>query len=134
MSKRRANLMEKYPFCYWCAMYLVYVKIDGGPLPDDFPTIDHINSRLMHPDGRPKVGVIVLSCPGCNQDRNRQEQVDLGVEELRRRSGRGRYTIMASTMSSSSLSEFSSPCAQSGDSRDPIALARSENKVRASSI
>ena len=97
------------------------------------PTVDHINSRLMHPDGRPKIGEIVLACPECNQDRNRQEQVDLGVEELRRRSGRGHYKISASTMSSS-LSEFSSPSAQSGERREPIALARSENKVRASSI
>ena len=134
LQRCRENLMKKNPRCYWCEKRLVYVKMDGGPLPANFPTIDHINSRLMFPEGRPKQGKRVLSCPGCNQDRANKEMKTLGIDEIRRRSGRGRYSTSASIIDSSSLRELSSPSAQSGESRDPIARARSENNVLARSI
>lgn len=133
LSARRANLMKKHPFCYWCDRKLIYFLMgDREKTPDDFATIDHINSRLMHPNGRPLIGRQVLSCPGCNQDRNKEEQKSLGLDELRRRAGN--YRISSPSMMSSSLSEFSMPAAQSGERRDPMALARSENRVRARSI
>ena len=136
LARRRSNLMKQRPFCHWCGRKLIYFKKEPGTrTPEDFATIDHINSRLMHPDGRPLIGKQVLACPGCNQDRNRQEELALGIEEIRRRSGRGVYvqTNSASIMSSSDK-EFSIPAAQSGERREPIALARSENKALARSI
>lgn len=134
LRRRRSNLMKRNPHCHWCGRKLVYFHIENGIQPPDFATIDHINSRLIYPDGRPRVGKQVLSCPGCNQDRNKEEQKSLGAEELTRRAQAGRlYSNSASTMSSS-LSEFSIPAAQSGERREPIALARSENKALARSI
>jgi hypothetical protein len=135
LQRRRAILMSHHPFCHWCEKKLIYFKMEGGgKLPSDFATIDHINSRLMYPDGRPKIGRRVLSCPECNQGRANEEMKSLGIEELRRRSGRGTYKITSASMMPSSPNEFSSPSAQSGESKAPIALARSENKVLAKSI
>lgn len=86
LIRRRENLMRENPFCYWCDKGLVYFKMEcHATMPDNLATLDHLNSKLMHPDGRPRMGRIVLSCPGCNQDRNRQEELALGVEELTRR-------------------------------------------------
>jgi hypothetical protein len=85
-ANRRVNLMKHRPFCHWCDRGLVYFKLEERQkMPENFATIDHVNSRLMHPDGRPHLGERVLSCPSCNQDRNRQEELALGVEELTRR-------------------------------------------------
>lgn len=131
---RRLNLMKKSPFCHWCGRRLVYFKTEGGQkLPDNFATIDHINSRLIHTGGRPWMGERVLSCPRCNQDRARQEELSLGIEELTRRSRHGHQTISPSKISSSP-SESSIPAAQSGERREPMARARSENSSRARSI
>ena len=127
--------MKKHPFCHYCQRKLVYFKTKGGgKLPPDFATIDHINSRLIYPDGRPRVGRQVLSCPGCNQDRNKEEQKSLGAEELTRRAQAGHLYSNSASIMSSSDKEFSIPAAQSGERREPIALARSENKALARSI
>ena len=86
-ANRRFNLMKQHPFCHWCSRELIYFKTEGGQkLPENFATIDHIYSRLMHPEGRPVRGKRILSCPKCNEDRGRREELTLGVEELRRRS------------------------------------------------
>jgi hypothetical protein len=88
-ARRRENLMKWHPFCHWCNRELVYFKVEDGHIPENFATVDHIYSRLMHPDGRPARGERVLACRECNQGRNRQEELSLGVEELTRRAHKG---------------------------------------------
>jgi hypothetical protein len=110
LTNRRLNLMRRHPFCNWCGCSLVYLKMKPHQtMPDNFATIDHIYSRLMHPDGRPTRGERVLSCPGCNQGRNREEEKLLGAEELTRRAQAVHHYRTSASMMSSSLREFSIP-------------------------
>ena len=135
LRRRRFNLMRYHPFCHWCGRKLVYFKMEGGgKTPDDFATIDHINSRLIYPNGRPRIGKQVLACPPCNRGRAVEEKKSLGVEELTRRAQIGHIYRTSASMIESSSRELSSPAAQSGESRDPMALARSANSSRARSI
>jgi hypothetical protein len=99
LVNRRRNLMKRHPFCHWCGCSVVYFKMEPHQMmPNDFATIDHIYSRLMHPNGRPNPGERVLSCPSCNQGRNREEEKLLGAEELTRRAqDKHRYTVSVST-------------------------------------
>jgi hypothetical protein len=79
--------MKTDPHCHWCGCEVVYFTLQRGQVtPTNFATIDHLNSRLANPDGRPLVGEQVLSCNGCNQTRNREEETALPIEELWRRS------------------------------------------------
>jgi hypothetical protein len=90
--------MKNDPHCYWCRKDLIYFLMESGQtLPDNFATLDHINSRLMHPEGRPPCGKIVLACPGCNQGRNIEEQISLPREKLWEASGRYPQVLEFST-------------------------------------
>lgn len=72
--RRRLNLMKLDPHCFWCKRKLsLYYYLSDGKLPDDFPTIDHLNSREVK-RYRPLHGVRVLSCPPCNVGRARELQ------------------------------------------------------------
>lgn len=69
--KRRNNLMKSDPHCHWCRKPLKYSFKSGGMLPDDFPTLDHLNDRILVKK-RPiyyNKEVTVLSCPPCNYTR-----------------------------------------------------------------
>lgn len=89
LKRRRANLMREDPHCYWCGCEVVYFELKRHQtMPPNFATIDHINSRLLNPDGRPSVGQQVLACSSCNEARNQQEASSLPLEELWRRAGR----------------------------------------------
>ena len=70
--------MKDDPHCHWCRRtlrsYPDYPACSGQRMPDDFPTIDHLNSRLWgaRPETKGK-RTLVLSCPGCNNRRNVEE-------------------------------------------------------------
>lgn len=73
-SARRRNLMKEDPHCHWCRRELKTQPHNSGKIPDDFPTLDHMNSRVKYPKGRPARGKIVLACPPCNTKRAMLEQ------------------------------------------------------------
>lgn len=95
---RLIRLWQKDNCCHWCKEPTVLVvappgqsgKMRHAPMFDERATIDHLNSRLS--GQRHEVSdwteLTVLSCSKCNQERNRQEELALPIEELHRRSGK----------------------------------------------
>lgn len=87
VTGRRQRLLEADPHCYWCGREVVEWVFESGVAPPlNQATIDHVNSRVRGP--RPKIGRWVLACRECNEGRAREEEAELGIEELRRRSRR----------------------------------------------
>lgn len=86
IAKRRRALFNKDPHCHWCGIEVVWYDKDGGTMPENGATIDHLRSRL-NPERRRKADgeQTVLACSKCNQQRNRQEELALSPEELRAR-------------------------------------------------
>jgi hypothetical protein len=88
MRLKRERLMAVHPYCHWCGCALVYYNPgpdlrQSGPLPDNFATVDHVNSRnLSRP--RPPLGQLVLACNLCNFERGLAEQ-QARLDELQRR-------------------------------------------------
>ena len=81
--------------CFWCKRPTILVVVPPGEFRDvpDFSrkaTTDHLYSRLDAQRGKAKAGVeqTVLACFECNQRRCCEEQKELPIEELHRRSGR----------------------------------------------
>jgi hypothetical protein len=69
----------------------------GGPVPDNFATIDHLRSRLSPHRTEPNLTNeerTVLACPPCNLDRAAQEEKAIPLHELWRRSGRAPQQVM----------------------------------------
>lgn len=95
--RRLVWLWLKDSKCYWCGKETaLYVAASDGTgtqrhAPDvpEKATIDHINSKLS--GNRREVTdwteLTVLACFECNHNRGVEEQLAMGVEEMRRRSG-----------------------------------------------
>lgn len=69
-QKRRR---DEATHCFYCNCELThepYPARQDGPLPDSLATIEHLNSRLQYPNGRPmEDDAIVIACYRCNHDR-----------------------------------------------------------------
>lgn len=92
LKRRRLTLFKKWPYCHWCARKLIITKQAGGRLPENFATIDHLRSRL-DPNrrarlARPQEERTVLACPACNNQRSKEENAKLPIEEQHERSQR----------------------------------------------
>jgi 5-methylcytosine-specific restriction endonuclease McrA len=97
--KRRKllRLWEADRRCRWCQRETVLVFRPPGvghrqfPPRDDESTLDHLHSRYSAKRGRVANGeqMIVLACWRCNNDRGRDEERAVPLEELRRRAGNG---------------------------------------------
>jgi hypothetical protein len=87
---RKQQLMSKNPYCYWCGQKLVYFDNNGGRVPDNFATIDHLYSKLdgRRFDPKMKCKTLVLSCFKCNQERGKKEDAELGKLERWVRGGK----------------------------------------------
>lgn len=83
------------PRCHWCECPTIIMpqvsKMKKGKPPENAATIDHLRSRYHPGRQEPANGEkrLVLSCWRCNQERNRQEEIQLGNEELTRRQKEG---------------------------------------------
>jgi hypothetical protein len=76
--------MQVSPYCDECGTEVhEYDLPPGTPCPPDQATIQHVNSRIRYPGGRPAQGQLILMCWQCNQDDARQER-----EEVRREAQR----------------------------------------------
>lgn len=96
LQRRRNRLFKEHPFCYWCGVGVILVS---GPkikfYPNNTATIDHIYGKLdprrnFDSRGRRKNPSSVLSCLRCNQNRGREDELRVGIEEIRRRANRWR--------------------------------------------
>jgi 5-methylcytosine-specific restriction endonuclease McrA len=62
-------------FCCWCRRILRKAEesppVSEMPLPDDYPTLEHLIKRCHGGKHRPYN--LKLSCPSCNQHRERRE-------------------------------------------------------------
>lgn len=86
LRRRRRSLLTLNPRCYWCERevreYDIAQPKDGYPA--DMATMDHLDSRMKYPGGRPRYHVFsagprgitriyairtVLSCWPCNSER-----------------------------------------------------------------
>jgi len=90
-KRRKENLFREDPHCYWCGIEVInYPLADGERMPDNFATLDHLDTRLSGNRGVIKNQTrTVLACSKCNFDRGVEEVNNTPIEELRRRSGHG---------------------------------------------
>lgn len=80
LRNRRRNLMAVSPYCDECGCEVFeYVILPGQHIPPNQATIQHVNSRIKYPDGRPRQGTRILMCYRCNQEDAERER-----EEARR--------------------------------------------------
>jgi hypothetical protein len=76
------TLYRRHPYCWWCGIRVRKTPVRRGRRPPaDLATLDHLNTRNMYPDGRPKTtrsqpATTVLACWQCNQERGAAEQTD----------------------------------------------------------
>ena len=131
-AERRAEMMARHPYCYWCGRRVhEHPRGRGRPMPDDQATIDHVNSRNQSAP-RPWIGRWVLSCRKCNMARARAEERGRikAAEEVTMTSGRRPASGHRGAPVSSVYTKFPSvarcdDCTWSGRAQDagPDALA-----------
>lgn len=93
IQRRRRNLMAIDPHCADCGREVIYFKVPEGdrvPLPANFATVEHVNSRIAYPDGRPRHGRQILLCLRCNNLRAAAEQKARNAGQRLRASGEER--------------------------------------------
>lgn len=93
MSKKRdrfRKLRARYKYCWYCKVEMVNYPLSlGEKAPDNYATIEHINSRIQYPDGRPNIDkTLRVACIKCNNDRANKEIAHLPIQERCRLSGR----------------------------------------------
>lgn len=79
-AKRRAKMMMKHPYCYWCGIRVVHHKLNPHQrMPDNFATIDHLISKYYgkRPNVYGKEKTLVLACNKCNFERCKKETESL---------------------------------------------------------
>lgn len=77
--------------CHWCKGPMVWVVQASGKLPPNAATTEHLDDKLSPARGKHAHGEVrrVAACLKCNNARSNERHTALGVDELRRRSGRG---------------------------------------------
>lgn len=93
-KKSRAKyLRQTIKRCFYCKCDLVYYPLANKErVPDNYATIEHLNSRLQYPNGRPNVygqsKTLVVACSKCNNERSTKETALLSLDELHERASR----------------------------------------------
>ncbi len=88
LRRQRRKWFAEKPFCHWCGKRLRLVELpNGGAMPEDAATIDHLYSRL-HPQrhlsgGRRRV----LACSKCKHDRGHEETKIVYLKQQQKQSG-----------------------------------------------
>lgn len=112
MSKpknQRKKLYAENPYCPFCGVKMIlpedvgFVDIVHGDgtltqnlkyAPDNLCTIEHLYSRFnpqRQTRNQNNERRRIICCKKCNQDRGRQEELNVGIDELRRRSREGSH-------------------------------------------
>lgn len=90
-GRRQRTLLwrQQNGLCHWCNQPTRLLKLNGGKVPDDAATIDHLDSRLNPERGKHKGELRhVMACSKCNQQRARQEELATPIEVIRERAQR----------------------------------------------
>lgn len=95
IARRREILWHRDPHCHWCGRLTQLLSGKEGErmrriFPDDMATVDHLDTKLS---GRRSPGGgheerTVLACRVCNEKRAADEERNVGLAEIQRRSGR----------------------------------------------
>lgn len=84
LRQRRHNLMAVSPYCDECGREVFEYNLQPGQkVPPNQATIQHVNSRIKYPDGRPRRGMRILMCYECNQADAVEERRELKLEKER---------------------------------------------------
>lgn len=82
--KQREHLLKKYPYCHWCEIRLVSVRVIGKNkhYPANMATIDHLDprgspQRGQYPPGQRRR---VLACLSCNNNRDRKRVAEIPIQ------------------------------------------------------
>lgn len=90
-KSRKIRLFHRNPRCYYCGVIVRIVNVPKGKrIPDDMATLEHLYSRLdyrRHDKNDGKTERTVLSCHKCNQERAKEQDQLLTIEEKWQRSG-----------------------------------------------
>jgi hypothetical protein len=76
-AKRRENLWRKDPHCIYCRKITVLISQNGGCLPDNAATLEHLFNRLNPARKNPKNGETrtALACSKCNWEMGQMDQI-----------------------------------------------------------
>lgn len=84
LARRRRRLMEVSPYCDECGTEVFEYTLHPGQItPPNQATIQHVNSRIKYPDGRPWKGQRILMCYQCNQEDAVREKEETRAEKER---------------------------------------------------
>ena len=76
--------MAVSPYCDECGVEVFeYVLAPGQIPPPNMATVQHVNSRIRYPDGRPLNGQRILMCFRCNQEDAIRERAEAKAEQAR---------------------------------------------------
>ena len=87
LMRRRQKLWLKNCRCVFCGTKTI-LPPPGKPrgrVPDNWATIEHLDSRYNPERGNGTGERTVLCCWRCNNDRNKAEQQRVPIDELQRR-------------------------------------------------
>lgn len=99
LRRRRVNLWNKENGkCFWCGCDTILPpqgisSRTKREIPDNEATIDHLRTRFDENRQEPGNGQetrTVLSCRKCNNDRGKEREMQVPIEERKRRSQLGR--------------------------------------------
>jgi hypothetical protein len=83
----RRKLWLEDPHCHWCGIITRWLSPEGGKLPEDAATIDHLYTRYEMEKRKEMGNPCVLACNKCNHDLGEQATAAQPIEELWRRAG-----------------------------------------------
>jgi hypothetical protein len=84
----RRKLWLENPLCHWCGIETIWIELkNGGKLPDDAATIDHLYTRYELEKRQEMGNPRVLACNKCNHDLGEKATAAQPIEELWRRAG-----------------------------------------------
>ena len=92
-SRRRRLYARQRGMCYWCLCLMRSPDPrlrDKEPVPDDYPTIDHLDERFTERRGKMVGERTVLACRVCNNHRSND---NMSVAERRARTEAGRRRV-----------------------------------------
>lgn len=92
-KRRRDRLFELNPYCHWCGCLLIRPETikKKETEPKNMATIDHLRDRLNPDRTKPNLDHkkrLVLSCKECNEEKGRDSEKTLPIENLWARSKR----------------------------------------------
>lgn len=85
---QRQKLHQYDPRCYYCGRVTRLLETNGGHIPDDAATIEHLDSRYSDERGKHSGEYRrVLACRKCNNERSSPKAHGMAIQEIWERDG-----------------------------------------------